>query len=106
MTTDGRRHLKIEDYGIYLGNTGGNLECGSAQPSLFCILLCPNVLVLPINQRVGSHDVPVGDIKDKDMAQAVEDDGNIHQRTEVPSDGSISIKMDQKPINTARNSRK
>ena len=27
MTTDGRRHLNIEDYGIYIGNPGGNLEC-------------------------------------------------------------------------------
>ena len=56
--------------------------------------------------RVGSPDVPVGDNEDKDMAQAVEDDGNIHQRTEVPSDGSILIKMEQKPINTARKKQK
>ena len=35
MTTDGRRHLNIEDYGIYIGNPGGNLECGSLSPAYF-----------------------------------------------------------------------
>ena len=43
MTTDGRRHLNIEDDGIYIRNPGGNLECGSAQPSLFysfCSMHC------------------------------------------------------------------
>ena len=56
--------------------------------------------------RVGSPDILVGDYEDQDMAQAVEDDGNVHQRTEVPSDRSCPIKMEQKPINTARNKQK